>query len=52
MTRILLIGKASTLSAQLAALQDETKGLVLSGKPIRWDSRVDTHPDYLAVEGK
>jgi len=50
MTRILVLATASTLSAQLAALQP--LGVVPSGPPIRWDSRDDHHEDFLAVEKK
>jgi hypothetical protein len=49
-TRLLLIGKANTLSYQLSEIQK--LGLVPSGKPIRWDSRRSDYPDYLALEVK
>ena len=50
MTRLLLIATPSTLSAQLAKLQSDLRGVVKSGPPIKWDSRKDSHPDYLEVK--
>lgn len=47
MTRLILICTPSTLSKQLAEIQKQ--GLVPSGPTITWDSRKDSHPDYLEV---
>lgn len=44
---IVILGKANSISLQLAAIQK--LGIVNNGPPI-WDSRKDVHPDFLAVK--
>ncbi len=47
---LIFIGKAKDVSQYLAQLQSDLRGVIPSGKQIRWDSRRDFHDDCLEVK--